>query len=159
MDLIARIKENAKKNKKTIVLPEGTEERTLKAADVILREGLANLVLIGNKAEIEKLAAQFNLSNIAKAKIVDPLDHEEKAAYIEAFLEMRKSKGLQPDQAKKLMEDPLYLAAMMVKMGAADGEVAGAANATGDVLRPAFQIVKTKPGISVVSGAFFMMLK
>lgn len=158
MDLIARIKENAKKNKKTIVLPEGTEERTLKAADVILREGLANLVLIGNEAEIKKLAGQFNLSNIAKAKIVDPLDHEEKAAYIEAFLEMRKSKGLQPDQAKKLMEDPLYLAAMMVKMGAADGEVAGAANATGDVLRPAFQIVKTKPGISVVSGAFFMLL-
>ena len=158
MDLIARIKENAKKNKKTIVLPEGTEERTLKAADVILREGLANLVLIGNEAEIKKLAGQFNLSNIAKAKIVDPLDHEEKAAYIEAFLEMRKNKGLQPDQAKKLMEDPLYLAAMMVKMGAADGEVAGAANATGDVLRPAFQIVKTKPGISVVSGAFFMLL-
>ena len=158
MDLIARIKENAKKNKKTIVLPEGTEERTLKAADVILGEGIANLVLIGNKVEIEKLASQFNLSNIAKAKIVDPLDHEEKATYIDAFLEMRKSKGLQPDQAKKLMEDPLYLAAMMVKMGAADGEVAGAANATGDVLRPAFQIVKTKPGISVVSGAFFMLL-
>lgn len=159
MDLIAKIKENAKAHKKTIVLPEATEERTLKAANIILNDGIANLILLGNNAEIERLAETHNLSSISKATIVDPVNHEKKEEYIQTLMEMRKSKGLQIDKATVLMEDPLYLAAMMVKLGAADGEVAGADNATGDVLRPAFQIVKTKPGVSVVSGAFFMILK
>lgn len=159
MDLIAQIKQKAKNHNKTIVLPEGTEERTVKAADIILGEGLAQLVLIANPAEINALVEKFELKNISKAKIVDPLNHEKKEAYIDMLVELRKSKGLSREDATKLLEDPLYLAAMMVKMGDADGEVAGAANATGDVLRPAFQIVKTKPGISVVSGAFLMVLK
>lgn len=159
MDLITQIKEKAKKHNKTIVLPEGTEERTLKAADIILSEGIARLVIIADPNEVERLAKEFNLKNLSKAKIVNPLDHEKKAAYIAQLVELRKSKGLTPEQAQKQLEDPLYLAAMMVKMGDADGEVAGAANATGDVLRPAFQIVKTKPGVSVVSGAFLMILK
>ncbi|PKP09822.1 MAG: phosphate acetyltransferase [Bacteroidetes bacterium HGW-Bacteroidetes-4] len=159
MDLITQIKEKAKKHNKTIVLPEGTEERTLKAADIILNEGIAQLVIIADPKEVERLAKEFNLTNLSKAKIVNPFDHEKKAAYIAQLVELRKSKGLTPEQAQKQLEDPLYLAAMMVKMGDADGEVAGAANATGDVLRPAFQIVKTKPGVSVVSGAFLMILK
>ncbi|MDA3891068.1 MAG: phosphate acetyltransferase [Salinivirgaceae bacterium] len=159
MDLIGQIREKAQKYQKTIVLPEGTEERTLKAADILVGDTIAKIILLGNKNEIEKLSEKFGLNNISKATIVDPMDHEKKDAYIDTLVEMRKKKGLQRDDAVKLMEDPLYLAAMMVKMGDADGEVAGADNATGDVLRPAFQIVKTKPGISVVSGAFFMILK
>jgi len=159
MNLIEQIKENSKKHNKTIVLPEGTEERTIKAADIILSEGLANIVLVGKEAEIKDLALKYNLSNIDKAKIVDPAIHEKREEYIETLMELRKKKGLTREQAEELMNDPLYVAAMMVKKGDADGEVAGADNATGDVLRPAFQIVKTKPGISVVSGAFFMILK
>jgi len=159
MNLIEQIKENSKKHNKTIVLPEGTEERTIKAADIILSEGLANIVLVGKEAEIKDLALKYNLSNIDKAKIVDPATHEKREEYIETLMELRKKKGLTREQAEELMNDPLYVAAMMVKKGDADGEVAGADNATGDVLRPAFQIVKTKPGISVVSGAFFMILK
>jgi phosphate acetyltransferase len=159
MDLITSIKEKAKKHNKTIVLPEGTEERTIKAADIILAEGIAKIVLIGNKLEIEQLVTKFGLKHISKAQIIDPKNHFKKEQYIESLIELRKSKGLSREEAIKLLEDPLYLAVMMVKMGDADGEVAGAANATGDVLRPAFQIVKTKPGISVVSGAFFMVLK
>ena len=158
MDLITRIKENAKKYNKTIVLPEGTEERTIKAADVILGDGIANIILIGNKGVIEGLANKFKLSNIKSAKIVDPVNHENREEYITSLVEIRKSKGLTSEQAGELLLDPLYLAAMIVKKGDADGEVAGADNATGDVLRPAFQIVKTKPGVSVVSGAFFMIL-
>lgn len=159
MDLISQIKENAKRHKKTIVLPEGTEERTLKAADILLAQEIASIILIGNKDEIEKLAESYWLANIKKAKIVDPLNHVKKEEYIELLMELRKKKGLERDEAEKLIEDPLYLAAMMVKAGDADGEVAGAENATGDVLRPAFQIVKTKPGVSVVSGAYLMILK
>lgn len=159
MDLITQIKEKAKKHNKTIVLPEGTEERTLKAADIILNEGIAQLVIIADPKELERLAKELKLTNLSKAKIVNPLEHDKKTAYIEQLVELRKSKGLTPEQAQKQLEDPLSLAAMMVKMGDADGEVAGAENATGDVLRPAFQIVKTKPGVSVVSGAFLMILK
>ncbi len=159
MDLISKIKEKAKQHQKTIVLPEGTEERTIKAADIILAEGIAKIALIGNQQEIEQLATKFGLKHISKAIIVDPKNHAKKEIYTDKLVELRKSKGLSRDEAAKLLEDPLYLAVMMVKMGDADGEVAGANNATGDVLRPAFQIVKTKPGISVVSGAFLMIIK
>ena len=158
MDLIAKIKANAKKHNKTIVLPEGTEERTIKAANKILAEGIAKIILIGSKDIVEGLAKEYNLDNIKDAKIIDPANHEKKEEYITSLVEIRKKKGLTKEQAAELLLDPLYLAAMIVKKGDADGEVAGAENATGDVLRPAFQIVKTKPGISVVSGAFFMVL-
>jgi phosphate acetyltransferase len=159
MDLITKIKEKAKKHGMRIVLPEGTEIRTLKAADQVIEEGLAKIILIGNPVEIQNLAKANNLKNIDKAKIVDPKTHENKDSYIDKLVEIRKSKGLSRDEASKLMEDPLYLGVMMIKAGDADGEVAGADNATGDVLRPAFQIVKTLPGISVVSGAFIMILQ
>ncbi|MEA3318226.1 MAG: phosphate acetyltransferase [Bacteroidota bacterium] len=159
MNLLDSIKQNAKKYNKKIVLPESTEERTLKAADELLSEGLAQIILIGNPDEILNEAKKHSLNNIDKAIIVNPLNHEKKDHYVDMMVEIRKKKGLTKDEARKLIEDPLYLATLMIKNGDADGEVAGAENATGDVLRPAFQYVKTKPGISVVSGAFIMILK
>lgn len=158
MDLLASIKANAKKHDKRIVLPEGTEERTLKAADEILRENIASIILLGNKDEIESLSEQYGLTHVSKATIIDPVNHPDKQLYIDLLFEIRKNKGLTKDEAAKLVEDPLYLATLLIKNGDADGEVAGAANATGNVLRPAFQIVKTLPGISVVSGAFIMIM-
>jgi len=159
MYLLDEIKQKAKKHNKKIVLPESTEERTLKAADELLAEGIAQIVLIGDEKEILNEAKKHSLTNIEKAIIVNPLNHEKKDHYINMMVELRKKKGLTKEDATKLIEDPLYLATLMIKNGDADGEVAGAQNATGDVLRPAFQYVKTKPGISVVSGAFIMILK
>jgi phosphate acetyltransferase len=158
MELIDRIKLNAKKHNKRIVLPEGTEERTIQAADIAIEEGLAQIILLGNPSEINALATKKGLKNISKAKIVDPKSHEKKEHYIELMLEIRKSKGLTREEASRLIEDPLYLGVLMIKNGDADGEVTGADHATGDVLRPAFHYVKTAPGISVVSGAFIMIL-
>lgn len=159
MDLLQKIKENARKQNKRIVLPEGTEERTLQAADILLKEQIAQIILIGNPEEIKKESERMNLSHIEKAKIIDPENHEKIELYSDILMELRKKKGMSREQALKLVKDPLYLATLMIKNGDADGEVAGAANSTGDVLRPAFQIVKTMPGISVVSGAFIMIMK
>lgn len=157
MNLIDQIKESAKKANKTIVLPEAEEERTLKAANIILQKGYAQLVLLGNQSKIEKQAAEWGLHEIHKAKIIDPINNPKKEFYAEMLCEIRKSKGMQMDEAMRLVEDPLYLATLLIKNKEVDGEVAGAQNATGDVLRPAFQIVKTLPGVSVVSGAFIMV--
>lgn len=157
MELINSIKEKAKQLNRRIVLPESTEERTLRAADRVISEGLANIILIGDPRDILLQADKLDLRNIVKAEIVNPVSHEKKEQYADMMVELRKHKGLTRDEALKLVENPLYLAVMMIKNGDADGEVAGAENATGDVLRPAFQIVKTKPGISVVSGAFIMI--
>ena len=159
MDLMMQIKEKAKQHQMRIVLPEGEEERTLKAADIILGEGLAKILLIGNPEKIQKKSEEFGLKNIHKALIVNPIQHANKDKYINLMVELRKSKGLSREEASLQIEDPLYLGTLMIKAGDADGEVAGAMNATGDVLRPAFQFVKTMPGISVVSGAFIMILK
>lgn len=159
MELLDQIKLNAKRHNKMIVLPEGTEERTLKAADAVLAEGIARITLLGNPSEIKSLADSFGLKNVERADIIDPVSHPKKEQYIDLMVELRKSKGLTREEASKLIEDPLYLGVMMIKSGDADGEVAGARNTTGDVLRPAFQLVKTAPGISVVSGAFIMILK
>ena len=146
----------AKADLKRIVLPEGTEIRTLKAADIILKEKAAKLILIGNKAEINKLATENNLTHIVDARIVDPETDPHMAEYANLLFELRKSKGLTLEEATKLAKDPLYLGCLMIKNGDADGELAGARNTTGNVLRPAFQIVKTVQGISVVSGALLM---
>ena len=159
MNLIDLIKEKAKNAQKRIVLPEGDEERTLKAADIVIKEGLAKIILIGNRDKILSDAVNYGLEHIGQATIVDPSDHSKKAEYVDLMVEIRRNKGLTHEQAEKLIEDPLYLATLMIKSGDADGEVAGARNATGDVLRPAFQYVKTLEGISVVSGAFIMILK
>ena len=159
MKLLDQIKFKAKQNPKRIVLPESNDERTLQAADQILDEGIANIILIGNRERILSNARHLKLKNIEKAQIVDPAIHEKKQAYIDLMLQIRKDKGLTLEQASQLIDNPLYLSTLMIKAGDADGEVAGACNATGDVLRPAFQYVKTLPGISVVSGAFIMILK
>lgn len=159
MEFIENLKQNAAKNKKTIVLPEGEEERNLRAADQVLAEGFANIALIGNPAIIAQKANEWGLKNIDKATIVDPINNAKKADYANILFELRKSKGMTIEQATKLAEQPLYLGCLMIKAGDADGEVSGAVHATGDVLRPAFQIIKTKPGISVVSGAFIMFMK
>jgi phosphate acetyltransferase len=159
MGLLEIIKEKAKLQNKRIVLPEGTEERTIQAADIVIKENISRISLIGNPQKIEELAKKLNLKNIAQAEIIDPINHSKKQAYVDLMVDLRKSKGLTISNAQKLVEDPLYLATIMIKNGDADGEVAGAMNATGDVLRPAFQFVKTLPGISVVSGAFIMILK
>jgi len=156
MNLLEQIMERAKANLQRIVLPEGTEIRTLKAADIILKEKAAKLILIGDEKEIEKLAAENNLTNIGEAKIVNPALDEKMETYAQLLFDIRKSKGMTIEEARKLAKDPLYLGCLMIKNGDADGELAGAQNTTGNVLRPAFQIVKTKPGISVVSGALLM---
>lgn len=159
MSLLDSIYARAKANKQRIVLPEGTEERTLKAADAIVEQGLADVILLGNKAEIEKMSAEFGLKNIANANVIDPENNHNAETYINLLVKLREKKGMTPEKAAVLVKDPLYLACLMVKNGDADGEVAGAKNFTGDVLRPAFQIIKTQPGISVVSGSFLMIFK
>jgi phosphate acetyltransferase len=158
MELLDRIKENAKKHNMRIVLPEGYEERTVKAADIALKEGLAQIILIGDPEEIKSHAAKLGLTNISRATIINPKSHDKKDHYIKMMVELRKSKGMTVEEASKLIEDPLYLGVLMIKNGDADGEVSGADHSTGDVLRPAFHYVKTAPGISVVSGAFIMIL-
>lgn len=156
MELIKQIKAKAKENLQRIVLPEGEEERTLKAASQIVAEGLAKVIIIGNPAIISERAAEWGVKNLGEMTILDPANNPNKAKYVDLMLQIRGSKGLTQEQAEKLILDPLYLSVMIIKAGDADGEVAGANNATGDVLRPAFQYVKTKPGVSVVSGAFIM---
>ena len=158
MNLIQTIRERAKGSHKCIVLPEGSEERTMRAADIILEEELADIILLGNVSEMKLNASHWDLKHIHKATLIDPVDHERKQCFADLLFDLRKSKGLTPDQALKLVEDPLYLAVLLIKNGDADGEVAGANNSTGDVLRPAFQIVKTQPGFSAVSGAFIMIV-
>jgi len=158
MSLLETIKAHARKQPKRIVLPEGSEERTLRAADEVLKTAIAEIILIGSPEEIKKLSANYGLENIRKASIVDPLNNEKAGIYSELMVKLRSHKGMTSEKALKLIKDPLFLATLMIKNGDADGEVAGAMNATGDVLRPAFQYVKTLPGISVVSGAFIMIL-
>ena len=159
MDLIKQIVERAKSNKQRIVLPEGTEERTIKAADLLLADGVADIILIGDTQRINDLAQSLNLKNIDKATILDPQNYEKKETYTNLLFELRKAKGMTIEQAANLAENPLYMGCLMIKNGDADGEIAGAQNTTGDVLRPALQIIKTAPGISVVSGAFLMFTK
>ena len=157
MDLISQIVARAKTNKQRIVLPEGTEERTLKAADQVLADGVAELILIGNPTEIKALAEKFELKNIDKATIIDPEDHPKKEEYAQLLCELRKKKGMTIEEARKLVLDPLYLGCLIIKAGDADGQLAGARNTTGNVLRPALQIIKTSPGITCVSGAMLMV--
>ncbi len=159
MELINKIHEMARQAGKTIVLPEGNEERNLRAADRILKEKIASIILLGDKKEILNNAVSFGLENIEKGTIIDPKDHPQKEYYARMLADIRKKKGMTFEEAMKLVEEPLYLSTLLIKDGKADGEVSGAEHATGDVLRPAFQIIKTLPGVSAVSGAFIMILK
>ena len=158
MELMLKIKENAVKLQNHIVLPEGSEIRTLRATEQILKERIARITLLGNRLEIEAIAKKEGLS-VSGARIVDPATDMNRERYAGIMVELRKNKGLTLENAYELLNDPLYFGVMMIKAGDADGEVAGAINATGDVLRPAFQYVKTLPGVSVVSGLFFMIFK
>lgn len=159
MDLMQGIIARAKANKQRIVLPEGTEERTLRAADRLIADGVADIILIGNPDEIHKLAADFGLDHISGATIINPKEHAKKEDYINLLVQIRQKKGMTPEKAAVLVEDSLYLACLIIKAGDADGEIAGALNTTGNVLRPALQIIKTAPGMSCVSGAFLMFTK
>jgi phosphate acetyltransferase len=142
------------------VLPEGAEDRTIQAADFLIGEGIADIILLGAQGRIKDQAARYGLRNIAAAKVVDPyrIDPADEERYVEMMVKLRGSKGVTSDIAAKQLQDPLYLGSVMVKSGDADGEVAGAINYTSDVLRPALQYVNTAPGISVVSGAFIMRI-
>lgn len=158
MTLFEKLTVRAKENPQRIVLPEGTESRTLTAANRIIGDGLAEIILIGNKADIKSMASELKLTNIEKATIVDPADEKVIDKYAPLFYELRKKKGISMDEARLTTHNPLYLGCLMVKAGDADGQVAGAMNTTGNVLRAAFQVIKTQPGIDVVSGAFLMLL-
>lgn len=157
MSLLEEIKAKASAKGKTIVLPEGNERRTLLAIKDIVANKLAHPILLGNVSAI-KAAAMEAGADITGAEIIDPINSILFDDFVQAFYEMRKSKGVDLDKAKATMLDPLFFASMMVKMDKADGEVAGAENTTGNVLRPALQIIKTAPGISAVSGAFIMIV-
>ena len=157
MGFIDVIKERAKSNIKTIVLPETEDMRTLEAADKILKEGIAKLVLVGNEEAVKKSAAEGGF-DISGAQIVDPEKSDRTQAYIDKFVELRAKKGMTPEKAKEILHTQYpYYGVMMVKMGDADGMVSGACHSTADTLRPCLQILKTKPGTKLVS-AFFLMV-
>ena len=157
MDLLAGFKEKAKANRRRIVLPEGTEVRTLKGASIAAAEGLATPVLLGDAEEIRNIAAQEGIA-LDGVEIVDIKSSEHLDAFAELFYELRKNKGMTPEKAAQTVRNPLYFGNLMLMKGQADGLLAGAENTTGDVLRAALQTVKTKPGIKTVSGAFVMIL-
>ena len=158
MSILDKIKEKAKKNKKRIVLPEGESERTLKAADIILKEGIADLILLGNKTKIAELEKKYDL-DLSKAVKIDPKNNDYKTKYTEKFYELRKHKGITLEDAEKYIEQDIYFGPMMIYMKDADGEVSGAEHTTADTVRPALQILKTAPQVSVVSGAMIMVSK
>ena len=157
MNLLEHIVARAKSDKQRIVLPEATEERTLRAADRVLADDIANLILIGNPDEISALAAKWNLHNIGKATIVDPENNPKSEEYATLLAELRKKKGMTIEQARELVKNPLYLGCMIIKTEGADGQISGALSTTGDTLRPALQIIKCAPGVSCVSGAMLLL--
>lgn len=159
MSLIDNIIKRAKTSTQRIVLPEALEERTLTAADRALADGLADIILIGNEAEIHSLAGKLSLKNIGKASIIDPATSPRTAEYANILYELRKAKGMTPEEAAKLVLDPLYFGCLIIKNGDADGQISGALSTTGQTLRPALQIIKCSPGISCVSGAMLLITK
>lgn len=160
MDLLQQIVARAKAEKQRIVLPEAEEERTLKAADRVLADGIAELILIGNPAHIKELATQWELKNIDKATILDPQNNPKSEEYAEKLAELRKKKGMTLDQARELVtKNNLYLGCMIIKTEGADGQISGALSTTGDTLRPALQIIKCAPGITCVSGGLLLITK
>lgn len=157
MDFLHKIVERAKSNKQRIVLPEATEERTLRAADRSLADDIADIILIGSPTEIAQLAKQWNLKHIEKATIIDPLNNPKAEEYAELLTELRKKKGMTIDKARELVKNPLYLGCLIIKCEEADGQISGALSTTGDTLRPALQIIKCNPLVSVVSGAMVLI--
>lgn len=159
MALIDTIIARAKSNRQRIVLPESFEERTIKAADMALADGLADIILIGNRGKVLEYAGTLGLKNIEKATIIDPETSEKTAVYANLLYELRKNKGMTPEDAAKIVLNPLYFGCLIIKNGDADGQISGALSTTGETLRPALQIIKCAPGISCVSGAMLMVTK
>jgi phosphate acetyltransferase len=157
MGLIEQIIARAKSNKQRIVLPEAEEERTLTAADRVLADDIADLILIGNPEKVHALAAEKGLKNIDKATLIDPLNCEKSEEYAQLLTKLREKKGMTIEKARELVKDPLYLGCMIIKTEGADGQISGALSTTGETLRPALQIIKCAPGITCVSGAMLMI--
>lgn len=155
MSLIDAIWRKAKVNVKTIVLPEGDEPRTVAAAAILVREGLAKPVLLGDAAKISAVAAKGGI-DLAGVDIANPATDSRAVAYARELYALRKEKGVTEGKAAELVADPMYFGIMMVKLGDADGLVSGAVHSTGDMLRPALQIIKTKPGLKLVSSSFLV---
>ncbi len=156
MDILQQMLERAQANPQRIVLPEGDEPRTLEAANIILRDKVAKLILIGDPDKIKGMAHEKGYEYIAQAEILNPKTDPRMEGYAQLLYELRKKKGMTEDEARLKAQDPLYLGCLMIKNGDADGELAGARGTTADTIRPAFQILKTKPGVGIVSGAFLM---
>ena len=158
MDFIEKIKEQAKQEIKSIILPETEDLRVLKGTEIVLSEKTANIILLGNEEKIQKLAKENNI-NIDGAKIINPLKSEKLDTYVDALYELRKAKGMTKEQAKELLTtNSRYFATMMVKLGDADGFVSGASHPTSDTLKPVLQIIKGRPGVKTVSAFFIMCL-
>ncbi|QCX32234.1 phosphate acetyltransferase [Caloramator sp. E03] len=155
MGLMEKIWLKAKSELKVIALPEGSEPRTVKAAEIIKKEGLAEVILLGDEAEIKNVA-QSEGANIDGIKIINPLTSDKTEYYAEQLYEIRKNKGMTIEKAREMVLDTMYYGTMMVKLKDADGMVSGAIHSTGDLLRPGMQIIKTAPGISIVSSVFVM---
>ena len=158
MDLLKDFKARAKSDLKKIVLAEGEDERIIKAARAIAKENIAEVTILGNRSKIMSTAIYHDVS-LNSVNIIEPENSDYVAEFRDEFYELRKHKGLSKEKAEEIILDPLYFATMMIYCNKADGMVAGAVNATGNVLRPAFQIVKTEAGISTVSSAIIMVLK
>ncbi len=156
MSFIDELKDKAKQNIKTIILTESEDKRVLKAAEDVMKEGFAKIILIGNKDDAEKLAKENNI-DLSGIEIIDPETSDKFDEYANAFYELRKAKGITPEDARKIVKDNMYFGTMMVKQGDADGLVSGACHSTANTLRPALQILKTAPGTKLVS-AFFLMV-
>jgi len=158
MKISQLIREKAKKNPKIIVLPEGEEPRMIKAAETIINEGFASLILLGREENIKSKAQELGIDLPNKIKIINPKDSGKLKEYAESYYQLRKNKGVSLDEAYQLLENPLYFGALMVYHDDADGLVAGSINSTGDVFRPALQTIKTAPGINIVSSSFIMVV-
>ena len=159
MDLIRSFIDRARSNKQRIVLPESLEERTLTAADRSLADDIADIILIGNPDEIMALGQKLGLTHLHKATIIDPATCEKTEAYAQLLFDLRKSKGMTLEEARRKVYDPLYFGCLIIKSGDADGQISGALSTTGDTLRPALQIIKCAPGVTCVSGAMLIIAR
>ena len=157
MSLIDQIVARAKSNRQRIVLPESFEERTITAADRAIADGLADVILIGNREKVLAYAAQLGLKHIDQATIIDPETSDKTEEYAQLLFQLRQKKGMTLEVARKTVLDPLYFGCLIIKSGDADGQISGALSTTGETLRPALQIIKCAPGITCVSGAMLMV--
>ncbi len=157
MDILKSIVARAQAKRMRIVLPEAEEERTLRAADRAIADGLAEIVLIGRPSVVNRQAEQWGLTHIAEATLIDPENNPRSEEYATLLAELRKKKGMTLDEARELVKNPLYLGCLIIKNGEADGQISGALSTTGDTLRPALQIIKCTPGITCVSGAMLLI--